>query len=50
MTISTAPTAERLVADPTTMRATVFHGPGDIRVEDVPRPRPGPARRSSASR
>src|SRR5688500_13403118 len=24
-----------------TMRAAVFHGPGDIRVEDVPRPRPG---------
>jgi threonine dehydrogenase-like Zn-dependent dehydrogenase len=23
------------------MRATVFHGVGDIRVEDVPRPRPG---------
>jgi alcohol dehydrogenase len=25
-----------------TMRAAIFHGPGDIRVEDVPRPRPGP--------
>ena len=25
-----------------TMRAAVFHAPGDIRVEDVPRPRPGP--------
>ncbi|HEX7832815.1 MAG TPA: alcohol dehydrogenase catalytic domain-containing protein [Thermoanaerobaculia bacterium] len=24
------------------MRATVFHGPGDIRVEDVPRPQAGP--------
>src|SRR6185295_9565500 len=24
-----------------TMRATVFHGVGDIRVEEVPRPRPG---------
>jgi alcohol dehydrogenase len=24
-----------------TMRATVFHGPGDIRVEEVPRPRAG---------
>ena len=23
-------------------RATVFHGPGDIRVEDVPRPHAGP--------
>jgi threonine dehydrogenase-like Zn-dependent dehydrogenase len=25
-----------------TMRAAVFHGPGDIRVENVARPRPGP--------
>lgn len=25
-----------------TMRAAVFHGPNDIRVEHVPRPRPGP--------
>lgn len=25
-----------------TMRATVFHGPNDIRVEEVERPRPGP--------
>jgi threonine dehydrogenase-like Zn-dependent dehydrogenase len=25
-----------------TMRATVFHAPGDIRVEAVPRPHPGP--------
>jgi len=25
-----------------TMRATVFHGPGDIRVEQVPRPHAGP--------
>ncbi len=25
-----------------TMRAAVFHAPGDIRVEEVPRPRPGP--------
>ncbi len=32
--ISSAPTR--------TMRATVFHGPGDIRVEDVPRPIAGP--------
>jgi L-iditol 2-dehydrogenase len=24
------------------MRAVVFHGPGDLRYEDVPRPRPGP--------
>ena len=25
-----------------TMRATVFHAPGDIRVEEVPRPTAGP--------
>jgi 2-desacetyl-2-hydroxyethyl bacteriochlorophyllide A dehydrogenase len=25
-----------------TMRAAVFHAPDDIRIEDVPRPRPGP--------
>jgi alcohol dehydrogenase len=25
-----------------TMRAAVFHAPGDIRVDDVPRPHPGP--------
>ena len=25
----------------TTMRAAVFHGPNDIRVEEVERPRPG---------
>ena len=24
------------------MRALVFHGPGDVRLEDVPRPEPGP--------
>ena len=33
-----------------TMRATVFHGPNDIRVEEVPRPHAGPAKPSSASR
>ena len=27
--------------DTATMRATVFHGPGDIRVESVPKPRAG---------
>jgi L-iditol 2-dehydrogenase len=27
---------------PTTMRAARFHGPGDLRVETVPVPRPGP--------
>jgi L-iditol 2-dehydrogenase len=26
----------------TTMRAAVFHGPGDVRIEDVPVPEPGP--------
>src|SRR5207342_3500619 len=31
---------ERVAID--TMRATVFHGPGDIRVEEVPRPHAGP--------
>ena len=42
MTIATAP-APRPSADETaTMRAAVFHAPGDIRVDDVPRPRPGP--------
>src|SRR5207253_9326005 len=25
-----------------TMRAAVFHGPGDLRIEDVPRPHAGP--------
>ena len=35
----TRPPIEPPVAD---MRATVFHGPGDIRVERVPRPRAGP--------
>jgi alcohol dehydrogenase len=34
----TRPTQTRVTE---TMRATVFHGPGDIRVESVPRPRPG---------
>ena len=24
------------------MKAVRFHGPGDLRVEDVPRPEPGP--------
>ncbi|MGH8913215.1 MAG: zinc-dependent alcohol dehydrogenase [Acidimicrobiia bacterium] len=26
------------------MRAVVYHGPGDVRLEDVPAPRPGPGR------
>ena len=34
----TRPTQTRVTE---TMRATVFHGPGDIRVESVPRPRAG---------
>ena len=39
MTLAEAiPTTARAT---TTMRATVFHGPGDIRVEEVPRPRAG---------
>src|SRR6202521_4782592 len=29
-------------ASPSTMRAAVFHGPGDVRVEEVARPQPGP--------
>ena len=24
------------------MRALIFHGPGDVRLEEVPRPEPGP--------
>jgi alcohol dehydrogenase len=33
---------EGIAADTSTMRAAVFHGPGDISVERVARPRPGP--------
>jgi len=33
---------EGIAADTSTMRAAVFHGPGDISVERVPRPQPGP--------
>lgn len=29
------------MADGTTMRAAVLHGPADLRIEDVPRPEPG---------
>jgi threonine dehydrogenase-like Zn-dependent dehydrogenase len=40
MTVLTAPATEtERVA---TMRAAVFHGPNDIRVDEVPRPKPGP--------
>ena len=37
-----APTPRTTTVLPETMRATVFHGPGDIRVEQVPRPNAGP--------
>ena len=33
--------SRRATAAPNTMRATVFHGPNDIRVEEVPRPQAG---------
>jgi len=33
---------EGIAADTSTMRAAVFHAPGDIRVEKVAHPRPGP--------
>jgi alcohol dehydrogenase len=35
-------TPEARTAEAPTMRAAVFHGPGDIKVEEVPRPQPGP--------
>jgi 2-desacetyl-2-hydroxyethyl bacteriochlorophyllide A dehydrogenase len=41
MTILTRETPDSPAAK-TTMRAAVFHGPGDIRVDEVSRPRPGP--------
>jgi alcohol dehydrogenase len=41
MTIATKLAAPVTEASPT-MRAAVFHGPADIRVDDVTRPRPGP--------
>jgi alcohol dehydrogenase len=37
-----APTPRTTTVVPDTMRATVFHAPGDIRVEQVPRPHAGP--------
>src|SRR6187551_867570 len=40
--VSIGSTIQPTTSAVTTMRAAVFHGPGDIRVEDVPRPRPGP--------
>jgi threonine dehydrogenase-like Zn-dependent dehydrogenase len=42
MVTQAIPTAAEAPERPTTMRAAVFHGPGDLRVEQVPRPRPGP--------
>jgi alcohol dehydrogenase len=42
VTIATAPAPRSTAGQTTTMRAAVFHAPGDIRVDDVPRPRPGP--------
>ena len=41
MVIQTRP-PEAPEAPPATMRAAVFHAPGEIRVEQVPRPHPGP--------
>ena len=40
MTMATIPTQRSARA--ATMRAAVFHAPGDIRVDEVPRPTPGP--------
>src|SRR6187551_1424737 len=40
--VSIGSTIQPTTSAVTTMRAAVFHGPGDIRVEDVPRPKPGP--------
>jgi len=37
-----APAARTPRTAPKTMKATVFHGVGDLRVEEVPRPVPGP--------
>ena len=42
MVMTTTPTERPVAATATTMRAAVFHAPGDIRVDEVPRPRPGP--------
>ncbi len=42
MTIATTSAAEAPIEGSATMRAAVFHGPNDIRVGTVPRPRPGP--------
>ena len=42
MTIATTPSTPPDIEPTATMQAAVFHGPGDIRVEAVPRPQPGP--------
>ncbi|HVM24085.1 MAG TPA: alcohol dehydrogenase catalytic domain-containing protein, partial [Candidatus Limnocylindrales bacterium] len=42
MTVTTTPPMRSETAEGATMRAAVFHAPGDIRVENVPRPRAGP--------
>lgn len=42
MTIATRPYEKLAEETSTTMRAAVFHGPGDIRVDEVARPKPGP--------
>jgi 2-desacetyl-2-hydroxyethyl bacteriochlorophyllide A dehydrogenase len=40
--LTQSPTSRSLGIAPATMRAAVFHGPNDIRVEEVARPTPGP--------
>jgi alcohol dehydrogenase len=42
MAIATADRTQSAVPLGSSMRAAVFHAPGDIRVEEVPRPHPGP--------
>src|SRR6187551_1920210 len=42
MTITAQDPETRTTGDIDTMRAAVFHGPDDIRIDTVPRPRPGP--------
>ena len=42
MVMTSNPTQRPEGGHAATMRAAVFHGPGDIRVDDVPRPTAGP--------
>jgi len=42
MTIAVHPHKQLTEKDAATMRAAVFHGPGDIRVDEVARPKAGP--------